>query len=198
MTKGEETRSRIEEAAFNLFTTQGYHGSSMRQIAAEAGLTPASIYNHFNGKEDIFVEVFVTRHPIREILPILEDAEGETAEELIHNITGKVYKMIHKRKELLYLLFVEIVEFEGRHLNEIYKIGGIRVLGFIDKLRKTRSQFRDISSGNLFISILGLMLSQWMLETSFTHNVPLPGVKNHFEVAVDIFLHGILAEGEQV
>lgn len=196
MTKGEETQDRIEEAAFNLFITQGYHGTSMRQIAAKAGLTPASIYNHFNSKEDIFTRVFVTRHPIREILPILETAQGDTAEELVHNITGQVYKLIRKRKELLYLLFVEVVEFEGKHLNEIYKIGGVRVLGFIDKLRKTRSQFRDISSGNLFLSILGLMLSQWMLETSFTHNVPLPGVKNHFEVSVDIFLHGILAGSE--
>jgi hypothetical protein len=36
-------------------------------------------------------------------------------------------------------------------------------------------------------------MSQWMLETVFLKNIDLPGTENHFEAALDIFLHGILA-----
>ena len=36
LTKGERTRQEILQAAFKLFTAQGYHGTSMRQIASQA------------------------------------------------------------------------------------------------------------------------------------------------------------------
>ena len=37
-TKGEVTRLAIEDAALSLFMEQGYHATSMRQIAENAGL----------------------------------------------------------------------------------------------------------------------------------------------------------------
>jgi len=52
--KGERTRQNILQAAYALFLNQGFHGTSMRQIAARAGLAPGSIYNHFNSKDAIW------------------------------------------------------------------------------------------------------------------------------------------------
>ena len=37
-TKGEVTRLAVEDAAISLFLEQGYHATSMRQIAKRAGL----------------------------------------------------------------------------------------------------------------------------------------------------------------
>ena len=54
-TKGERTRAVLLDAAKRLFVSNGYHGTSMRQIADEAGLALGGIYNHFGNKEDIFV-----------------------------------------------------------------------------------------------------------------------------------------------
>ncbi|MCE7861481.1 MAG: TetR/AcrR family transcriptional regulator, partial [Chloroflexi bacterium CFX2] len=53
-TKGEVTRLAIEDAAVELFIEQGYHATSMRQIADRAGLALGGIYNHFASKEEIF------------------------------------------------------------------------------------------------------------------------------------------------
>ncbi|MEV0810436.1 TetR/AcrR family transcriptional regulator [Micromonospora sp. NPDC050200] len=53
----EPTRDRIVLAASQLFAEHGYHGTSMRDIAAAAGIRPASLYNHFPGKEDILLAV---------------------------------------------------------------------------------------------------------------------------------------------
>ena len=55
--KGELTRSAIVEAAHQLFTTQGYHGTSMRQIANNAGIALGGIYNHFANKEILYCAV---------------------------------------------------------------------------------------------------------------------------------------------
>lgn len=193
MSKGAESQEKILDAAFKLFVKQGYHGTSMRTIAREAGLAPASIYNHFESKEEIFTQVIMRHHPVHQILPILETAEGEDAEALIQDLTGRVYDFIRTRKELLHLFFIEIVEFEGRHLGRIFEIGGEPIFAFINKLQQSRADFRPISTGNLFLSIVGLVLSQWMMETGLLANLPLPETEDHFEAAVDIYLHGILA-----
>lgn len=42
------------EAARNLFLSNGYEGSSMEAIAAEAGVSKLTLYSHFKDKEALF------------------------------------------------------------------------------------------------------------------------------------------------
>lgn len=51
------TDRRILEAATRLFYEKGYHGTSMREIAAAVGIRAASVYNHYEGKEDLLVQI---------------------------------------------------------------------------------------------------------------------------------------------
>lgn len=53
------TRSRedVVRAAGRLFAQRGYHGTSMRDLAAELGLLGSSLYSHITSKEDLLVEV---------------------------------------------------------------------------------------------------------------------------------------------
>ncbi len=50
-------RRRVLDAAASLFVAQGYSGTTLRQIAAEAGIKAGSIYHHFDSKDDLFVAV---------------------------------------------------------------------------------------------------------------------------------------------
>jgi TetR/AcrR family transcriptional repressor of mexJK operon len=47
----------ILEAARRLFTTQGFDGASMDQIAAAAGVSKLTVYSHYGDKETLFAEV---------------------------------------------------------------------------------------------------------------------------------------------
>ena len=49
-------RAAILDAAKRLFSTLGYEGVSMDQIAAEAGVSKLTVYSHFGDKETLFVE----------------------------------------------------------------------------------------------------------------------------------------------
>src|SRR4051795_1329962 len=44
-------REEILEIAVGLFATRGYHGVSMDDIGAAAGVTGPALYHHFAGKE---------------------------------------------------------------------------------------------------------------------------------------------------
>ena len=75
--KGETTRIAIEDAAMELFIEQGYHATSMRQIAERAELALGGIYNHFASKDEIFEAIIIDKHPYKRILPAVLAAEGE-------------------------------------------------------------------------------------------------------------------------
>ena len=48
------TKERIFEAAVDLFSKQGYHGTSIRDLAKTVGIKESSLYNHYSGKSSIF------------------------------------------------------------------------------------------------------------------------------------------------
>lgn len=51
-----EKRRAILEAAKNLFIRHGYTGTSMDNIASEAGVSKLTVYSHFTDKETLFIE----------------------------------------------------------------------------------------------------------------------------------------------
>src|SRR6476620_4786060 len=58
LTKGEQAKARIISEAEALFNRQGFDGASMRDIAAAAEMQPASVYYHFESKEELLWAVW--------------------------------------------------------------------------------------------------------------------------------------------
>src|SRR3982750_2733104 len=59
---GQRRRSRREEIleiAVGLFATRGYHGVSMDDIGAAAGVTGPALYHHFAGKEAMLAAALI-------------------------------------------------------------------------------------------------------------------------------------------
>jgi len=50
--KTAETRERLQAAALDLFASQGYHETTVAQIAARAGVSEMTFFRHFAVKED--------------------------------------------------------------------------------------------------------------------------------------------------
>jgi AcrR family transcriptional regulator len=68
-----QTRERILDLALELFTEQGYDGTSLRDIAERLGTTKAALYYHFARKEDILLELHLRLHALgRGVLDELE------------------------------------------------------------------------------------------------------------------------------
>ena len=50
-----QTRERLLEAARGVFAANGFHGSSVEEIASAAGFSTGALYSNFEGKEDLFL-----------------------------------------------------------------------------------------------------------------------------------------------
>jgi AcrR family transcriptional regulator len=138
-TKGDQARADILDAARRLFVSQGYHGTSMRAIAREAGdRAVGGIYNHFATKEAIFGALIEERNPYDDLFGTIEPAlaEADTIEKYIHAALGVIMREMPKHYDFLQLAQIDAREFEGQHMakllnQEIFP----RVMAIIRRLR---------------------------------------------------------------
>lgn len=86
----QRNRSLILDAALEVFSSHGYRGSTLDQIASEAGLSKPNILYYFGGKEDIHVTLLnrlmkTWLDPLREM-----DPNGDPVEELLSYVERKI------------------------------------------------------------------------------------------------------------
>ena len=192
-TKGETTRLAIEDAAVNLFMEHGYHATSMRQISERAGLALGGIYNHFSSKEEIFEGIIVDKHPYKKILPLILEAQGDTAEDFLKNAMHIVLTELGREPYYIKLMMIEFVEFNGGHGAAMLKEVAPKVLPVFEQVVKVRKNLRVTNPAMLMRAFFGMVISYFITEMVVSKSVIgnlLP--KNSMDVYVDIFLHGIL------
>jgi len=193
--KGEATRLAIEDAAISLFMEQGYHATSMRQIAERADLALGGIYNHFKSKDDIFEAIVVDKHPYRKIVPLIQAAEGDTTEEFINNAAHIIINELSSQQYYIKLMMIEIAEFNGVHGASLLKEIVPNILPIFEKLVKSRKDLRGNHPVILMRSFIGMALSYLLTDIMISNSILkklMP--KNALDAHVDIYLHGILKE----
>ncbi|HMK09045.1 MAG TPA: TetR/AcrR family transcriptional regulator [Anaerolineales bacterium] len=159
------TSDSILEAGEFLFQRQGFHGTSVRQLARFAGITPAAIYNHFPSKEDIFIALLKARLPHRILALAVQQAQGETASTLLLDGVRRMHGAMAGRIDNLRLLLVELLEFEGRHLPQVLPEIMAPGLSFLERLRSTDPRLGAWSPPLLFRLIGGAFFAFAVTES---------------------------------
>lgn len=82
------TARRVLAAAVVAFAARGYHATSTRDIAAQAGLSPAGVYVHFRSKEELLhrISLIGTRQS-QEAVRAADSAAGDPTARLREVIT---------------------------------------------------------------------------------------------------------------
>lgn len=192
LTQGEQTKSEITQAAYRLFLEQGYHGTSMRQIAQNSGIALGGIYNHFESKEQIFTDVMVAHHPYIEVIPALQAAQGETVEEFVRDAASRLVSSLDNRPDFLKLMFIELVEFNGEHVPQIFTIVFPDLIEFARRFTSARSELREIPAPILVRAFIGLFFSYFITEILIGQFMPAEMSENSLDYFIDIYLHGIM------
>lgn len=148
------TRSLLLAAAVKLIASQGYHQTSLQQIAEEAGLTKGALYHHFRTKEevlrhihdDMIVEVIAASRPVMDADLGAEEALREMVRVHLHSIetrgeaigvflrerrafSPENWSDIKKQRDEIENMFVQIIA-EGQRRGEFALNGDPRLLAF--------------------------------------------------------------------
>jgi AcrR family transcriptional regulator len=187
------SRSEILAASHKLFLDQGYHGTTMRQIAKASGMALGSLYNHFADKEDLFRAVFEAYNPYPILLLTLENSQGPSAAELARTAARRLVTALSARPDLVKLVFIDVVEFQGKHLALTYPSVAPGMESFVKRLQREHGAVKPLSSETMLRAFFGLFYNFHLTEM-LLGRTPVPEEQSAaLQELIEIYLHGILA-----
>jgi AcrR family transcriptional regulator len=183
-------RRKIERAAQKLFTRQGFHGTTVREIAHKAGVSMGKLYLYYPNKEDIFIgliqhmEQKMEALRRKEIFPLMQSPDPESLKKL----GMAVGRVVSENLDYWRLMYVDVVEFRHKHFIHTYReiAGGLR--NFSAALfQKAPIPFSpDVNPGFAYVTLYLQFVTYFLVEELF-------GAKRHLgvsdEEAVDQFVH---------
>ena len=196
--RAKRSRAQILAAALKLFSRAGYHGTSLRDIARAAKASTGNVYHHFPDKEAIFtalIEDYLAAissldHPFNKAL-----LAGAFPDDL-GAMAAALRESIEQYREQAMLVYVDAVEFDGKHLKRMYGEMADRFQAFLtqygDRLRLDK--LRDEVTPLTAIMVVTRCFIQYF-AVEFAFRVP-----NHFGKSsdeaikdiVDVLKFGIL------
>ena len=196
--RGEQTRQAIIQAAHDLFLQQGYHGTSMRQIAKSAETALGGLYNHFASKEEVFEAVFLEYHPYHEVIPAVLAASTETIEHFAQETIRRMLAAIHGQPEFLNLMFIEVVEFKNTHTQKLFVMLMPQLMQILKNvLDMNQERMRPIPAAMLLRVYFGQFFGFFLTEITMSKVAPAEFRDGAVDYFVNIFLHGVLRENNE-
>ena len=197
--RSERSRSQVLEAALSLFSHQGYRATSMRDIAARAGVSTGNVYHHFRDKEAIFQELIGRYWRAIEDpdFPINRALRTGSFPENIEDIGHAARESVMLWRPYVALIYVDVVEFEGSHIRKFYADMAGRFERFVNEHKaeiKLEGKLRpEVSPGAAVMLTFRVFLQLFAVEIVF-------GVQEHFGKDTDtaireiahILRHGML------
>ncbi len=194
----EETRQRIMEAAFRVFVRKGFKGTSNREIAREAGISPGLIYWYFRNKEELFqavVEAKSFAFPLQQMAQAMRDAPPR---EFLSRIVelGTALAQDPAMIAAMRLLLPEAIRNE--RVRRVFVTRAIRpglraVAGYL-AAQQAKGLLRPLDPAIGAQLWIGLLLSQILLSRLLRIRSPA-SIARLLTEALEVYLHGVLTPG---
>ena len=154
------TREAILAAARRQFAAQGYDRTSMRGIAAEAGVDQALVAHFFGAKQQLFVEVVRLPFEPSELLPLLLEGDRETLGERLAGFVASVLESPEGRARVLGIVRAAASEPEAaRMLREFLR--GELLAPLAQQLGVEDAELRVTLAGS---QIVGMVMARHVIE----------------------------------
>jgi AcrR family transcriptional regulator len=111
----EERRTGILDAALTAFSQKGYHATSLDDIAGEAGVSKALIYEHFASKQELHADLIArnARELTQRVAGALSGVEVESTVERLAAGLEAFFAYVEERREAWRMLFRDAADPES-------------------------------------------------------------------------------------
>jgi TetR/AcrR family transcriptional repressor of nem operon len=110
----EQSTEQVLAAALKRFVSNGYHATSIDDIAGDADLTKGAVYFYFKGKSALLLELLSQSSELYRQIFDQMDASGRRAAEQLEMFVEWAARVGAKNDELLLLPILMSLEFSGR------------------------------------------------------------------------------------
>lgn len=201
--KGDERRGQILTTAVNLFSRNGFRGTTTKEIAQAAGVSEAMVFRHFANKEALFTAILddkgcregVGRFPWEDNEQLKNALEAKNDFEVFYQIAISALNKHQSSVAFLRLLFFSALE-EHQLAERFFGDFIERVYDFIADYIRQRQQdgaFRSVAPRLAVRAFLGMLLHHSLNNLLWDKERRLLNVTNE-EAArgfAEILLNGI-------
>ncbi|MBP2079507.1 TetR/AcrR family transcriptional regulator [Oceanobacillus polygoni] len=167
---------KIKEAAMHYFATQGYEGTSLSQIAEKVGIKKQSIYSHFSGKDDLFLQVL-----------------DNTLQQEIHDLNTKLKHLrTSSLKETLYQLIEDLMSrYEhSEHMKFWLRMSYYPPMHLYEKVNDAIYQ-HDAEERKLFLSLFKKAIDDNVLKNRKPEHVTIAFIALLNAITVELVYGGV-------
>jgi AcrR family transcriptional regulator len=197
----EDTNIRILDAAFKIFSSKGYSGTTTREIAHEANVNEVTIFRKFKSKENLLKEVFNSNlaafASLDNLFQIQKDADLETELRFLgENVANPMKDEKGENKSQVHM-FMHMLFDEAKKRPEIAEI----LLAFIKTSIKPISKYfetqikngkiRNINPQTAALTLISYISYTSMLREVFGDDF-LGDSNEEIESFIDIFTNGVI------
>lgn len=118
-----QTRERIHRAAVALFGKQGFHGTGMREIARQAGVSLGNLYNHHKTKQELLgaiLDEFEEAYTAPDT-PLAQALASFSSLDDLETLGEASRKMVKQFSDYIRLIYVDVVELDGEHIRRLFR-----------------------------------------------------------------------------
>lgn len=194
-------RTQILESALKVFPQKGFEKTTLLDVAQEAGISSAAIYQYFRSKEDLFlalIDVISFRDVMESMADALNRENGihyEDIRQVLINV-GEAFLDTHTRNHEIVRMFIA----ESRRFPEVGKQYSRRLIAPVETLLENyfahqikRGVFRDVNIKLAVHAFYGMFLNFIITQDLLCGEGILYFPKERrVSRMVDIFLNGIL------
>jgi len=184
-----KNKLKIERAALKLFTRQGFHGTTVREIARGAGVSMGKLYLYYPTKEEIFIDLVhhmeqrmeVLRQ--KELLPLMKSPDPDS----LRKLGMAIGRIVRENLDYWRLMYVDVVEFRHKHFIHSYReiAGGLRTYSTALFQNSAIPFPDDVNAGFAYVNLYLQFVTYFLVEELF-------GAKRHLgvgdEEAIDQFV----------
>jgi AcrR family transcriptional regulator len=127
------TSDQIKEVSLKHFAKNGYEGASLAHIAEDVGIKKQSIYTHFKGKDELFLQLCrdASENEIRFVINFIEINKTRPIKEFLYDFLLQSIDRYEKKDSNKF--WIRTAFFPPNHINEIVMKN---VYEYLDKLEE--------------------------------------------------------------
>lgn len=179
-------REQLLDTALDLFAEQGIENTTIKDIAARAGVAQGLVYHYFRSKDELFGAIVARYSPVEEARVLLADLAGTPPEEGLRQFAHAAYHLLREREKLLRVALREMLTRpEIRAAQRMIRDQMVALVGDYLRSGVASGRLREHDPAVVVQMFGGALLTSLVFETP-----EYPFV----DELVDTLLHGLLAD----
>ncbi|HLY26990.1 MAG TPA: TetR/AcrR family transcriptional regulator [Aggregatilineales bacterium] len=184
-------------AARDVFHEQGYAAATLELVAARSKVSLKSIQHDYPDKSQLLAALLAAYSPLDDVLAALEQAEGDTAEDLIRSAFRAMVETAEKHDDFWELAALDMQATNGSYLTSLGTQVALKSRGLLERIKAT-GELRPVSdlilARTLVSLLIGFVLSERAVPRVARTALRFFPQRAWVDGAVDLILYGVLED----